>query len=153
MCRRHNKVIAYSADAEQARAYLLRAYNDIDIFVEDTTCQNMYARLLNRMLEPKGKRIGQVFPLHSRENVIEYCRADPNPRGRPRLYIIDADQDLILGRPAPRLKNLYRLKVYCSENLLLSEHAIVTIATECMETLPGMIWLSPFLFRRCYQEP
>jgi len=129
-------VIAYSADAEQARAYLLRAYNDVDIFVEDTTGQNMYVRLFNRMLEAKGKRINHVFPLHSRKNVVEHCRNDHNPSGRPRLYIIDADQDLILGRPAPRLKNLYRLKVYCSENLLLSEYAIVTIATECDTNTP-----------------
>jgi len=123
-------VIAYSPDAEPARAYLLRAYNDIDIFVEDCACQNMYVRLINRMLEPMGKRINNVFPLQSRKNVIEQCRADQARGQRPKLYIIDADQDLLLGEPKPRLKHLYRLSVYCAENLLLSEHAIVTIATE-----------------------
>ena len=123
-------MIAYSPDAEPARAYLLRAYNDIDIFVEDCACQNMYVRLINRMLEPMGKRINNVFPLQSRKNVIEQCRADQARGQRPKLYIIDADQDLLLGEPKPRLKHLYRLSVYCAENLLLSEHAIVTIATE-----------------------
>jgi hypothetical protein len=49
---------------------------------------------------------------------------------------MDADQDLILGRPAPQLNHFHRLNVYCAENLLLSEHAIVTIATECDSNKP-----------------
>ena len=144
-------MIAYSADAEAARAYLLTAYNDIDIFVEDTTCQNMYVRLFNRILAPRAK-IQQVFPLHSRANVIEKCRNDQVERSRRRIYIIDADQDLILGRPPPRLKHLYRLQVYCSENLLLSENAVITLATECQPsaTSPDLardIALRPLLDR------
>ena len=39
-------MIAYSPEAEAARAYLLQSYNDIDVFVEDVTCQNMYIRLI-----------------------------------------------------------------------------------------------------------
>lgn len=122
-------MIAYSAEAEPARAYLLRAYNDIDIFVEDASCQNMYVRLFSRMLEGQA-RITQVFPLHSRQNVVAKCAADQLERARRRLYVIDADQDLLLGQPSPALHHLYRLSVYCSENLLLSEHAVVTLATE-----------------------
>jgi hypothetical protein len=122
-------VIAYSPDAEPARAYLLKAYNDIDVFVEDAACQNMYIRLLNRILAGRA-RISQVFPLGGRDNVLKNCSEDQAARARRRLYIIDGDQDLILGRPAPRLRHFYRLSVYCSENLLLSEHAFVTLATE-----------------------
>jgi Protein of unknown function (DUF4435) len=124
-------MIAYSADAEPARAFLLRNYNDLDIFVEDAACQNMYVRLFNRMLEQSKIHITHVFPLYCRKNVIDRCRIDQTIRPRKRLYIIDGDQDLILGRPAPELKHLYRLKVYCSENLLLSENAIIQIGTEC----------------------
>jgi Protein of unknown function (DUF4435) len=87
-------MIAYSREAEPARAYLLKSYNDIDIFVEDASCQNMYVKLFNRILEGKA-RINQVFPLHSRKNVIERCAADQGFRARKRLYIIDADHDLI----------------------------------------------------------
>lgn len=124
-------MIAYSAEAEPARAYLLRNYNDIDIFVEDATCGNMYVRLFNRMLEPHGKRITHVFPLHGRQNVLTKCAADQGARPRRRLYLIDGDADLILQIPLAPLNHLYRLNVYCAENLLLSEHALVTIATEC----------------------
>jgi Protein of unknown function (DUF4435) len=124
-------VIAYSPDAEPARAFLLRNYNDLDIYVEDAACQNMYIRLFNRMLERKKKRITSVFPLNGRKNLIDRCRADQAANPRRRLYVMDADQDLILGRLAPRLKHLYRLRVYCSENLLLSESAAILIGTEC----------------------
>jgi hypothetical protein len=128
-------MIAYSVDAEPARAYLLRSYNDIDIFIEDAACQNMYVRLFSRMLAGKA-RINHVFPLQSKKNVIERCASDQDVRPRKRLYIIDADQDLILGLRAPRLKHLYRLKVYCSENLLLSEHAAITIGMESKSSMP-----------------
>ena len=122
-------MIAYSVKAEPARAYLLRAYNDLDIFVEDASCQNMYIRLFSRMLDGHA-RITQVFPLHSRQNVMLQCASDQNQRNRRRLYVVDADQDLLLGRPISSLRHLYRLSVYCSENLLLSEHAVITLATE-----------------------
>jgi len=54
----------------------------------------------------------------------KYCLAQER-------YLIDGDLDLILRRPVPRLKHLYRLKVYCMENRLLSEFAAVAIGTEC----------------------
>jgi hypothetical protein len=123
-------VIAYSHDTEPARAFLLKSYNDIDIFVEDRACQNMYVRLFSRMLRGRAK-VTHVFPLDGRTNLIETCCADQLPRQRRRLYVMDADQDLILGKSAPKLNHFYRLKVYCSENLLLSEHAFVTLGTEC----------------------
>lgn len=129
-------MIVYSAEAEPARAYLLRNYNDLDVYVEDAACKNMYVRLVNRALEPHGKRISHVFPLHGRGNLLAGCMADQAVRARRRIYLMDADQDLILGRPAPRLNHFYRLSVYCAENLLLSEHAAVTIATECDTNKP-----------------
>jgi hypothetical protein len=123
-------MIYYSNDAEPARAYLLKRYNDIDVFVEDSRGQNVYVKLINRLLEGVAK-INTVFPLHSRKNVIEECVKDQVDRARKRIYIIDADSDLIRGKPVPALKHLYRLEVYCSENLLLSENALLTLATEC----------------------
>ena len=130
-------MICYSRDAEPARAYLLRAHNDIDVFVEDATCQNMYVRLISRMLGNSGSKITSVFPLHGKQNVIDRCRNDQLPRNRKRLYIIDADHDLLLRTARPRLKNLYRLNVYCSENLLISESAAITLGTE---SDPNQTW-------------
>lgn len=123
-------MIAYSPEAEPARAFLLRRYNDIEVYVEDTSCQNLYIVLVNRVLRPKGKRISHVFPLGGKSGVISRCSSDQAPSTRKRIYLIDGDLDLILKRPKPRLKHLYRLNVYCAENLLLSEFAAITIGTE-----------------------
>lgn len=124
-------MIVYSTEAEPGRAYLLRNYNDLDVYVEDVECQNMYVRLVNRVLEAHGKRISTVFPLDGRRNLLARCTADQAARPRRRIYLMDADQDLILGRPVPLLDHFHRLGAYCSENLLLSESAVITIAAEC----------------------
>jgi Protein of unknown function (DUF4435) len=122
-------VLTYAPKAQQAVAFLVRSYNDIDIFVEDTSCTNAYVRLVKRMLGNKHK-LNHVFPLGGKKAVINACQADQAPRNRKRIYLIDGDRDLIVGHPKPKLKHLYRLRPYCSENLLLSERAILTIAEE-----------------------
>lgn len=71
-----------------------------------------------------------MFPLNGRTNVISACKKDQRPSARRRLYIVDGDQDLIVGQPRRRLKHLYRLNVYCAENLLMSENALIEIAQE-----------------------
>jgi hypothetical protein len=129
-------MIAYSPDAEPARAHLLKSANTIDVFVEDSAAQNFYVVLINRMLGKAG-RISQVYPLSGRANVLEQCQADQAYRPRKRLYVIDADHDLLLGRGVPKMKHLFRLSAYCSENLVLSEHAFISIAAECA---PSVTW-------------
>jgi hypothetical protein len=123
-------MLAYSPDSEPSRAFLLRAYNDLEIYVEDVASQNMYVRLFNRMLDGLGT-ISNVFPLHDRSRVIAACQADRGGSLPKRLYVIDGDFDLLLGNSPPVLGRLYRLSVYCSENLLLSERAVLEIGAEC----------------------
>jgi hypothetical protein len=62
---------------------------------------------------------------------VEACAGDQAPRQRKRLYLIDGDFDALQGIAPPPLQHLYRLDVYCSENLLLSELAAIEIAREC----------------------
>jgi hypothetical protein len=122
-------VIRYDPRTAQARARLLRGYNDIDVFVEDITSQNLYVRLLSRILGPR-RTISSVIALDGRRNVIEQCERDQAPRNRPRIYIIDGDLELLNGVPKRRLRHLYRLNVYCSENLVATEHAAILLAQE-----------------------
>lgn len=126
-------MIRYSPKTARARARLLARYNDIDVYVEDAATQNMYVRLLSRILGAKHT-LTSVIPLDGRKNVIEACARDQAQRARRRLYLIDGDLDLLNGVPAPKLKHLYRLNVYCSENLVATEHAAIQIA---MEGLPS----------------
>jgi hypothetical protein len=48
-------MIQYTANAQRARAHLLQKYNDVLIFVEDETCQNMHVRFFAKLLEGFGK--------------------------------------------------------------------------------------------------
>lgn len=120
-----------------AQAKLWESYNDVDIFVEDVATTNMYVKLFQRMV-PR-KKIGSVFALGARMTVVDYCARDQAPRNRKRLYLVDGDLDLISGLPKPRLRHLHRLQVYCSENLLLSEEAVVAVAMQRDASVPDFI--------------
>lgn len=124
---------AYTGAAQVARAYLNRRFNDFDVFVEDDRTQNMYVRLINRMLDGAA-RITSVYPLGGRGPLLTQCTADQAPGGRKRIYLMDGDLDLLRAVPAPALNRLCRLSVYCSENLLLSEGALLELAIEAADS-------------------
>jgi hypothetical protein len=85
-------VIGYSPRAAKALGFLKRAYNDIDIYVEDRTCHHMYALLFRKIL-PHDVRLASVNQVGNRQSVVEACKKDQADRGRPKLYIIDGDFD------------------------------------------------------------
>ena len=140
-------MIRYSSGALRALGYLFRPFNDIDIYVEDTTCHNMYEVLINRMLGERAK-VERIIQLGGREEVIAACKRDQYG-SRRRLYIIDGDFNAFFGVKAPSLDHLYRLSVYCSENLIVSETAVYEVAYECLANVPkneleDKIRLKPF---------
>lgn len=121
-------MIKYTERAVRGLSYLFRPFNDIDVYVEDTTCLGLYEMLLGRMLNGKAK-VSRVFQLGGRARVIEACKSDQAARRRRRLYIIDGDFDAIEGHnAAPKLKHIYQLKTYCSENLVVSDNAVHEVA-------------------------
>ena len=114
--------------AAPALGLLKSGRNDIEVFVEDSSSPNLWVIFLRRYL-PSNIRLDSVNVLGSKSNVIDACKADQKNDGRKKLYIIDGDLDLLLGRPKPRLRHLYRLRRYCIENYLLEEGALVLAAT------------------------
>ncbi|MEX0999614.1 MAG: DUF4435 domain-containing protein [Thermodesulfobacteriota bacterium] len=124
-------MISYSIKALRGLAYLYKSYNDLDVYVEDTTTLNFYKILINRILDGKAN-VDRVFQLGGRDAVLNECANDQELGGRPRIYIIDADFDLLLGRSKSNLKRLYRLNVYCAENLVLCEEAVHQIGVDYM---------------------
>jgi len=124
-------MISYHPKAKRGYAYLYRPYNDIDVFIEDTTCRNTYEILLNRILDGKA-RITRVIELGGRGEVLQACQANQVHDDRRSIYIIDADFDLLLDVPAPEIDRLYRLQAFNLENLLIDEAAIIEVAVECM---------------------
>lgn len=125
-------MIEYSARAVRGLAYLFKQYNDVEVYVEDQTCKGMYEVLLGRILGEDAK-ISRVFQLKGKQNVIDACKADQTDTKRRRIYIIDGDFDSVVGNNIePDLNYFYQLKVYCSENLLISQNAIEEIAFESL---------------------
>lgn len=124
--------IRYPVKALNAFVYLFRRYNDIDIFVEDTTNRKMYEVLLQRMLGSRAK-LRRIFQLPGCDSVVEKCREKQTDSDRHFLCIIDGDFNSFLGNECyPELNNFYQLKVYCVENLLFSEKSLLEIASECL---------------------
>lgn len=123
-------MISYSEKAVFAISFLFRPYNDIDIYVEDTTNRNLYEILFERILDGRAK-ITRIFPMGCRDKVIKECIKNQNNNSRRQLFIIDGDLDTITKiNKIPKLNKLYRLKVYCSENLVIDERAFIEVGFE-----------------------
>lgn len=127
-------MIRYSPRSARAIGLLKSFYNDIEIFVEDKSSPNMHLLISRRILGDEV-RLSSVNPLGGREAVVEACRLDQAVSPRKRLYLIDGDLDLIMGRAKPKLKYLYRLKAYCVENLLLGQSAVEAV---CLQSAPQL---------------
>lgn len=128
-------MIRYSLKAKRALAHFFSPFNDLDVFVEDTSCRNFYETLVNRILEGKAK-VSRVFQLGGRDQVLAACRNDQEHDQRAKLYLIDGDFDVLLGRVAPKLSRLYRLNVYSCENLVMCVEAVHQVGYECMPNQP-----------------
>lgn len=133
-------MIRYSPRSACAIGHLKRYYNDIEVFVEDTTIRNVWFELIKNML-PHGVKLQSINQLGGRRAVIQACRNDQKESDRKRIYIIDADFDRIRGYRETRLKHLHQLNVYCVENLLLSEEAFSGLASALSPNDPFEITL------------
>lgn len=120
--------VVYPLGIAPALGHLHSSRNDIEIFVEDSSAKNVWRELLKNFL-PDGIQFEDPIQLGSRKNVVDECRRDQIADGRKKLYIIDADLDLLKGVPKPNLRHLYRLRSYCLENYLLNEPALVDVVT------------------------
>lgn len=124
--------MSFSQKALKAFVYLLRSYNDIDIFVEDTTIRRVYEILFKRLL-PKEISLRRIFQLPGREAVISECKDYLNKDRRKTLFIIDGDFNILLStEDFSSYTNLYQLKVYCVENLLVSKKGLIEVASDCL---------------------
>lgn len=118
----------YSARSAGALAYLKSRNYDVDIFVEDTACRNMWREYLARHY-PKHKSPPSLNLLGGKEAVLAACDAMKNDKTRRRLFIVDGDFDLLLRDRPLRKKDLYTIPAYCIENMLISDDSIIDIAT------------------------
>ncbi len=123
-------MIERTIKGKKAKSVFFQKFNDIDIYVEDTSkgSKKFYNVLLSRVLSEKYK-ISTVFPLGNKDAVIKECQND-NDFKRLKLYIVDGDLDLLLNNNKNNLNRLYVLKRYCIENYLIDEEAIIALLHE-----------------------
>lgn len=114
----------YSLKSKLGVSYLKRKWNDIEVFVEDKKCSNMWINIINKVLKNIAK-IQTVVQLGNKHEVIKMCNQD-NDFSYPKIFIVDGDFDFIFN-DSTKHKRLFQLNVYCIENLLFSENAILEI--------------------------
>ncbi len=120
-------MLEYSAEPSYIQGHFLAYRNDIMIFTEDQERdREFYVYLFSRLVEG-SVRIRDVIPLGSRKDVLEACH-EQRSGSIPELYVIDSDIDLINGGVRESHVDLYPLPVYCCENLLFDENAIIELA-------------------------
>jgi hypothetical protein len=116
----------------------MRPYNDVDLYVEDQTLVGIYERLANFALQGRGK-VTKIIPLGPREAVLNAAMADVAPGGRPRLYIVDSDLDLIAFGKRPQAPRLFRLRSYSIENVLFESEALGKYISYSCPSMPEMV--------------
>lgn len=118
------------SSAKVAKSVFYEDFNDIDIYIEDTApgYRKIFKELLRRVFDNELK-IDQIFPIGSRDLVIEECRK--NQQGnRKRIFIIDGDLYLLHENNKIKLKGLFILPRYCIENYLIHETSIIDVLYE-----------------------
>lgn len=122
--------IERALSARKAKSVFYEDFNDIDIFIEDTTIgyKKIFKEILIRAFG-NTLTIDQIFPLGGRSEVVEQCKKHQTNK-RKQLYIIDGDLNLINGIQNEELNGLYILPRYCIENYLLDENALIYIIEE-----------------------
>ncbi len=114
----------YNLKSKLGVSLLHRKWNDIEVFVEDKKCSNMWINIINKVMENIAN-IDNVVQLGNKHEVIKMCKEDDD-FDHPKIYIIDGDFDFIFNH-TKKIKRLFQLNVYCIENLLFSENAMLEI--------------------------
>jgi hypothetical protein len=104
-----------------------RYKNNVDVFIEDKNDDEFYLVLINRIFQNNGYKINKLISLGCKTNVVNACRNDQGKRDIKRVYIVDADLELITNENEIHLKHLFILEKYCIENYLIHEESIIEI--------------------------
>ncbi|MFM0008238.1 DUF4435 domain-containing protein [Paraburkholderia dipogonis] len=113
----------YSDEALSAVDMFLFEFNDILVYVEDEGQENLYLKILERIVP--GVRVENIFPLNGKENVLSHCDRNKISR-RPAFYMLDKDYDDLLKK-TKNDKRLIYLRKYSIENYFIDESAAIEL--------------------------
>lgn len=115
----------YSEAALLNRALFYSDYNDVNIFVEDEGKEYIYEDIFQRMFDYQIK-IRKILPMKGKPGVEkafkEYgCEYD----GKPAIYLVDGDFDLVMGKKMIVNPNYIYLEKYNIESYYIDEKAVL----------------------------
>lgn len=124
----------YSESALLNRVLFYSDYNDINIFVEDENKEFIYENIFQRMFG-NTIRINKILPMKGKPGVErafrEYgCSYD----GKPAIYLVDGDFDLVMGKEMINSPNYIYLEKYNIESYYIDEKAILKYMAGKMKT-------------------
>lgn len=124
----------YSESALLNRVLFYSDYNDINIFVEDEYKEYIYENIFQRMFNYEIK-ISKILPMKGKPGVEkafrEYgCEYD----GKPTVYLVDGDFDLVMGKEMIENPNYIYLEKYNIESYYIDEKAILKYMAGKMKT-------------------
>lgn len=106
-----------------------RRLQDIDIFVEDESLQELYDTLIKRLEVFDGEcRFLRVFPLHGKASVFD--KAKELDTTRKRAFIVDGDFDFLLISNPLNDPRIFMHPCYCIENYFFCKEAAFIICDE-----------------------
>lgn len=116
--------------AKSAKSVFFEDVNDIDVYIEDTALgyTKLFSIILSRLFEGEY-RVEKVFPVGDRSSVVKQHNNHINI-GRPSIYIIDGDLYILAGNDIGSGPGLFKLPMYCIENILCDHEAIVDVLDE-----------------------
>ncbi len=115
--------------AKSAKSVFFEDINDIDIYVEDTAngYPKLYSIIFSRVFEGAYK-VEKIFPVGDRVSVLKLH--EQHQSSRPSIYIVDGDLFILAGDEVESGPGLFKLPVYCIENLLCDPDAILDVLDE-----------------------
>ncbi len=119
----------YNSVTSKIKALFLHYRNDIIIYTEDNLADKEFYKMLLGRLVDKTCQINDIHPLGPKSTVIQLCQED-NDYSKRKLYIVDADLDLITDSNTNDISRLFVLDSYCIENYLIDEDGIIEIIWE-----------------------
>lgn len=121
----------WSQKSKKAVSLFFRKWNDIDVYVEDTSFSTLkiYNNIFSRLSGDKFC-VQRVFPLGGKRKVIDACIKHSSACGREALYIVDGDLDLLCDDEIEQIERLYIQPRYCIENFLVDRDSMAELLYE-----------------------
>ncbi len=119
------------SSSKYAKSAFFEGYNDIDIYIEDTA--DGYAKLFKHLFKRVFEgvyQINNIYPIGSRNIVIDRCKSEADSIKRNSLFIVDGDLYSLKGEPKKIPDGVFVLPRYCIENILIDEDSICKLLDE-----------------------